>query len=430
MPVTNPTLRAHISWGLSEKALRLLSSMVIGALVARTLGPGNYGLLNFAISAAGILSILPYFGMDEITVRDIVNNPPGTNTTLGSVFILRLTGAGAVCIILSVFAVYFKGASVRNNMVLLCALPLIFQTSQVYEFFLRTQMQNRLISFMNIAGLLISCVYRLLLIFYKAPLYCYAAAGALESAVICISACITAYSQGVRINHWKASTVRMKELLRDSWPVALSSVVILIYMKIDQLMLSWIQNDYATGLYAAAARISESWYFVPMSLSGSLLPVLLKKFTDRDPSLPRDLGRYYRLFFWGSAAVGLGITVFSRIIIAYMFGPEYQASAQMLTIHIWAGVFVSIGLLNGKWELMQNLQKITMYRTVIGSVINIALNLLLIPKMSGVGASLATLAAYSVSGYFALWFFPSSRAHFYFIVKSVFSLRLNTTNAV
>jgi O-antigen/teichoic acid export membrane protein len=66
-----------------------------------------------------------------------------------------------------------------------------------------------------------------------------------------------------------------KKLLKDSWPLLLSSIAISIYMRIDQVMIKNMLGDREVGLYSAAMRLVEVWYFIPMIITQSVFPAIV-----------------------------------------------------------------------------------------------------------------------------------------------------------
>ena len=149
---------------------------------------------------------------------------------------------------------------------------------------------------------------------------------------------------------------RMKTLLADSWPLLLSGIAILIYMKIDQIMLGQMIGDEAVGIYSAAVRVSEVWYFVPMAIVASVFPAILET-KKRSEKLYYDrLQRLYDLMVWLAFFVALPMSFLSTTIVTILFGDTYKQAGTILSIHIWASVFVFLGVASGKWFLTENRQ--------------------------------------------------------------------------
>jgi PST family polysaccharide transporter len=224
---------------------------------------------------------------------------------------------------------------------------------------------------------------------------------------------------GGRFLHLRIRRQRAVELLKHSWPVILSGMAIMIYMRVDTVMLKVMQGDRAAGLYAAATRVSEVWYFIPTAIVSSVMPGIIR--LKSDPL--RYHARIQRLFSLMSAislSIGSAIALGSYGIIHELYAGAYDAAAPVLAVHIWASVFVFLGAAQGPWDFSESLLKLGFYRTAAGALSNVMLNLVLIPRYSGLGAAVATVVSYAVSGVLANGLSPRTRPILVMQLKSFF----------
>jgi PST family polysaccharide transporter len=117
---------------------------------------------------------------------------------------------------------------------------------------------------------------KIVLIQMKAPLIAFAIAMVAEYVLSAISMVIVYQFQGNLIKTWQVNLKYAKSLLQDSWPLILSGIVIMIYMRIDQVMLGQMVGDESVGVYSVAVKISELWYFVPIAIVNSVFPSIVK----------------------------------------------------------------------------------------------------------------------------------------------------------
>ena len=209
-------------------------------------------------------------------------------------------------------------------------------------------------------------------------------------------------------------------MVSESWPLFLSGIAVLIYMRIDQIMLGQIVGDTAVGHYSAALKLSEVWYTIPIAIMNSATPVITKSFIT-------DLSQYYvrlQKLFNLMTLIGLGLaiptTFLAPLIIQVIYGKEYLVSATILSIHIWTSIFVGWGLLRDMVLVTQSLVKIILFTTVVGAICNVLLNLILIPHYFGVGAAWATLISQVFSVSIVLLFFKQTRIFTGMQIKSLF----------
>ena len=185
-------------------------------------------------------------------------------------------------------------------------------------------------------------------------------------------------------------------------------------MKIDQIMIKEIMSVSDVGQYAAALRISEAWYFIPIVICSSLFPAIIHaKEIDENLYLNR-LQKLYSLMIWIGITVSILITFLGTSIIDILYGDQYYESASVLIIHIWAGVFVFLGVAFNKFLTVENFAIKTFYRTFSGAILNIILNLYLIPKYGINGAAIATLCSQLFTGLLIDIFDKELRKYFKF----------------
>jgi O-antigen/teichoic acid export membrane protein len=115
----------------------------------------------------------------------------------------------------------------------------------------------------------------------------------------------------------------------------------------------------------------------------------------------RRLQELYSLLAWMGLVLALFITLFGGLLIRTLFGDAYERAGPMLAIHIWAGPFVFMGTLFSNWLIAETRFGVSAVRHGLGAVMNIGLNLLLIPHFGGIGAAWATLVSYATAQYLA-----------------------------
>jgi PST family polysaccharide transporter len=162
-------------------------------------------------------------------------------------------------------------------------------------------------------------------------------------------------------------------------------------MKIDQVMIGQMLGDDDVGIYSAAVRLTEVWYFIPMVITSSVFPVIVQAKKHGDEAYKAILQKLFLLMIWLSLGVACLIMVFAQPFVSLFFGQEFIRAAGPLAIQCWAGIFIFAGLVSNQWYLLENLSRYTLYRNIFGAGINVVLNFLFIPRLGINGAALATL---------------------------------------
>jgi O-antigen/teichoic acid export membrane protein len=206
---------------------------------------------------------------------------------------------------------------------------------------------------------------------------------------------------------WRPRLSVARALLRDGWPLMLASFAVLIYMKIDQIMLKEMAGATAVGTYAAAVRLSELAYFIPVALGTSLFPAIVRSRQNHSERTYRArMQAFYDLMATVAYLVVLPLVLLAPWLVGLLFGSGYEASTGIFQIHIWAFLFVSLGVARGKWLVAENMVRFSLLTTLLGAVTNVALNLWLIPRYGGLGAAWATLASQAVAAYLSCALLP------------------------
>jgi len=199
----------------------------------------------------------------------------------------------------------------------------------------------------------------------------------------------------------------------------LNLVFVSIYMRIDQVMIKEIMNSNAVGQYSAAVSLSQAWYFIPTVIGSSLFPAIINAKKINKKLYYGRVQNLYDLMVLLAISIALPLTFLSDLLVNLLFGSEFTETGSVLSVHIWAGVFVFLGVSGSKWTLNENLQRYSSLCLFIGMLANIVLNLVMIPKFGIIGAALATLFSQSISVVFAPLLFKQMRPSIRMMLKSL-----------
>ncbi|MBD1922874.1 flippase [Microcoleus sp. FACHB-831] len=422
-----PGLRKVIGntiWLSGDQILRLFIGLLVGRLVADYLAPYQFGLYNVSLAWAGLFGPIAKLGLDNIVVRDLTRSPSVKNEILGTAFVLKVIGA-VLTLVLSIVAITLiksPDSDITRWLVAIVAAATIFQSFETVDFWFQSQVQAKYTVWARTAAVLVISIVRIAFIQMRFPLVAFAWAMFAENVLIAIGLVLVYQKNGNSIKLWTGSVERGKALVKESWPLILSGMVIMIYMRIDQIMLQQMKNAEAVGLYAAAVKPSEMWYFVPTAIVNSVTPSIVKAKAAGEKIYYERIQTLFNLVVLLSYAVAIPITIFSSQIIMIVAGKKYIEAAPVLEVLVWAGLFVSLGLARVPWLITEGFMKFSAVTTAIGALINVVLNLLLIPSYGGLGAGIATVIAQFFAAYGAGAFYPKTRKIFIQQTKALFMI--------
>lgn len=379
----------------------LLIKMVVGISVANYLGRGQNGILFGGTVYIYFFSAIATLGLDQFIVKELHAFPENRDKILGTSFWMKVL-AGVLCMPLIWIAYQiYPAKGTPYSYVLIFSTIGIIQAFTVIDSYFQSQVQSKYIMQVQIAGNLVSAAIKVTLIITKMPLVWFVYAYAFDFLLISIGYYFTYQRKTRNIFNWSYNSALAKKLLAYSWPLIISGIMVALYMKIDQIMLQNMKGVKEAGAYATVASLSEAWNFVPSVIVTSLFPAILNARRDDPARYNKRIQNLYDLMVYLSVPVAIVIT-FASPLIYKLYKPEYAYAAPVLSVHIWSGVFVFLGAASSQYLIAENFNTLTFIRTGFGAIINIGLNLVLIPKMGMMGAAIATLAAYAGSAFFIL----------------------------
>jgi PST family polysaccharide transporter len=411
----------NINWLGFENFFQYALALFVGVWVARYLGPENFGTLNYVMAFLALFGPFYKLGLDQIIVRNLVQQKPEEKEeTLGTALSMKFLGS--IVLILASFGVILILNPDNESLkwfILLVSFSYLFRNFEVIDLYFQSVVQSKYGVIAKIGAFSVSAIIKIVLILLNAPLFYFVLALFIEGVLIGLGyLTVYLYQFKREIFNWKFSKFTAFKLLKDSWPLFFSSIAVIVYMKIDQIMIGEMLGTRELGIYSVAVRISEMWYFIPIIITSSVFPSILYAKKRSEKLYMKRLQLLYGGFIWFTVAFSLLVTVLSSYIIFILYGPEYSEAASVLSVHIWAGIFVFLGVVNGKYIISENLTKISFYVTGIGTTVNIILNIVLIPRYGIMGAAISTLISYSVAT-LSVGFFSQSRKLLLVILNSL-----------
>ncbi len=407
------TLRRLIintGWLFVLRLLRLVFAFFVGIWLARYLGPERFGTLNYALAFVALFAPLAHLGLNGPVVREIVNDPGHKDEIIGTTFFLRLSG-GLFCLGASTVAIMLvrPGDALAQRLVTIIAFGLVFSAFECIDIWFQSQVQVKYAVYAKSTGLVLANLAKIYFILAAASLVAFAWVSALETAVAAVGLLIVYRYRGYLVGSWRFSLRRVRSLLGISWPMILSGTLWMVYLRIDQVMLREMVSEGAVGVYSTAVRISEVWYFLPVIVSTSLFPELVKSKQMGEDVYRSTYQRVYDFLAWTSMPVVIALTFLSNPVIRFLYGDAFAGGGIILAVLIWSSPFAFMRELYGKWLVSEDMTKFFMLAHGSGAVINVLLNLYLIPRYEGVGAAVATLVSYTAGGYLICFVHPRTR---------------------
>jgi PST family polysaccharide transporter len=390
--------RVNVGWQLADRAFRLVVGLVINVWIVRYLGTSGLGLLGFTQSLVGLAAVAGELGLESIVVRDLVRRPGEAADILGTAAGLRLAGAGvALLVSLAAALVSRPGDGTVRALTLLFASVTFFQAMDVITWWFQSRASFPPFVAARGAAFVLASAAKVACLVGHARIEVLAAAIALEGWLAALGLLLAYRREGRALGRWRFQAGLARQLLADGWPLILNSVAIVFALRTDQVMLTLMRGEAENGLYAAAQRLSEILYFIPVAIAAAANPGLLRLHLEDPERYRQRLGRVLRLVLWTAIALAVPLSLLAGPLTRLLFGEPFHGSAPVLSLHLWAAPALFLGVAQSNWFIAEGRQRELMLRSAIGAAVNIALNVLLIPTLGARGSALATLLAHFVA---------------------------------
>lgn len=408
----------NTSWAFFGRIFSLGVSFLTTIYVIRHLGPDNYGLLTFSISFVGLFAFIASLGIDSVLYRELSKNLSRKDELLGTSLFLRVTASAVAMILIFVSTYVIKTDSITRLLILINSFTLIFGAFGVIGYYFQALVQAKYQAISLILVTLILNSLKILVIFFNKGIIYFAFVFFLENILYATIALFLYAKSGNSVFDWKIKKDVAISLLRDSWPLMMSSAFIFIYTRVDQVMLKFITNNFNVGIYDAAARISEIWYFIPSLIISSIFPAIINSKMVGVEFFERRMTKLYSLMFYMALLVAIPVTYFSHLIIKTLYGNAFIQASGVLSIYVWAAIPVFLTIALNTYLLAENRTMISFWGSAIGMATNVLLNIWLIPIYGIYGAASATLISYSLIP-FSIILFKDTRAHILLIREGI-----------
>jgi len=402
------------AWLISDKIYQAVAGVGVTILLARYLGPSDFGNLAFVITFMAIFQVIANLGMDNLMLRDIGDETKTDGAILGTVFTMRLA-TGLLCWLVGYIAhglIYGFDAAL-TVLIFIALTSLIFQSAEVIDIWFRSQGRSKVIVLYRVTIYTFSNIAKVLLVLYEANLTAFVVMLVVEFTLYAL-AFLHAYRSLRTTKNWSVNFTLGLSYLKESAPYILSGLSIMIYMRFDQILLKQYLGNAQLGIYAAVIPLATIWYIIPTSLTSSIIPFVseVRRRSEKEyMTLLRKVMRLYAIFGW---IVFFCTLLIAPYIVPFLYGSAYDDSILALIIFSLTNLFVGMGMARSLWIVNERKPSVSLYSTLIGAIICILGNIVLIPLLGMLGCAIVAV----------LTQFVSSIGTSFFLAKPVFFIQI------
>lgn len=414
----------NFNWLVSNRVITLIIGMFVMAAIARYFGPVKYGMFNYAVAFNSFFVAISTLGFETLAVKAIIDKEYDENIVLFTSFSLRFFASVFLTVISMLFIRLIEPDDTSLQMlVFIMSLIMIIKSTDVIEYWTHAYQRAKISSLIQMAAYIFSAILKLLLVLFGGNLYHLALIYLIEALIIAVSYTIAYWKKKSSTTKLKFDKEFARSILSKSRYLIISSLMVTIYMKIDQVMLGTMLSDKAElGIYSASSQIATMWYFIPIAIITSFKPIILKNKNRNEEEYKLSIQKLYRLIGWISTGFAIFVFLFSDLIINILYGPEYAGASKILTVSIWAGVFAMLGNVTAVWLVCENLHRYKIVFVLSGAIINVGFNMIAIPQWGAIGAAVVTLFSQILANFITPLIFKDVRYSSIMMLKSFFKI--------
>lgn len=392
---------------IAGRGLAIVFSAGAAVLLARYLGAEKLGQYGAIYAYLGLFSWSAAFGFEPVLVREISREKENASHLMHTAVVLSAffsIGAVVAAVLLGPLAGY---AGRFRSLLILAGLEYALTPLRLPAVMFQVEMRQWYAAAINMArqGLWFGII--VVLWISGAPLS-YVIAGRVLAAVV-ESGLLWSYGRRFLAREKRFLLEHSRMIVSHSFPIAFTSLLAMIYLRIDQVMLHRMVSDAALGQYVAAVKVSELFEFLPSALMSTIAPILSVSVADPE-RFKSYIDRAFRYFTIFAAGLCVFMSTGAGFIVHVLYGNRFSPAGPLLAVLIWSEIPVFFASVVINVLIARNQQNLLPVPTLVGAVVNVALNLILIPRYGALGASWATLVSYTLAWMACLLLFKQTRS--------------------
>lgn len=380
-------------WTISEFIVKTGLSFGLLIIIAKNLGVVELGMFSYWLTVSGLLTGLAKLGLDSIILREV---PVMTNANVLLIPSVKTsTYAALFLFIISAIIHYYTLESTEYLGFLFITGGIIFSSYNVYDSFYKAIEESKTNFIIKVPIMLSFFLLKAYVALSLKRLEVLALAIFLENLVIFLVYQFR-YSNAFEDQIGNTQKSFIKEHLKAIIKITLSSIIALLYLRTDTIAIKYILSDAELGIYSAGARVVEFILSVVALYSIALAPSISQNINN-SYKLSRILRKFTLQSFiiW---VIGLMILyAFGREIMYLLFGAEFTLSYEVVWVYYLFVVLAAVGSILQRILFAFKDDNYVFYKSLISFLLNLILNLILVPRIGLMGAVYATGIVLTVS---------------------------------
>jgi O-antigen/teichoic acid export membrane protein len=395
-----------------EKFCKILTYFLVGIVVARQVGPEVFGSYSALLSLTVIFTAIASSGLNSLLVKEYIISNDKQKVITSATFIRIISSIICAFILFLIIYFYFNyslAISITSIFIVIMSL------TQVIDLYFESTLENIIVSKYKVISYIIGAIGKLVVAIYFPNVFLLFLAHFIELS-ISFSLAFLVSNDKIKLYQFKGIDFKYtRELFFKSFPLLLSSIASILYLKVDQVFIISMMDTKSTGEYAAAVRLCEGVFIFSAIILPSVFPNLITKKNISEKKFYIYLKKLVILFLVVGICIATITSLLSEEIVSLLYGESYYNSAIILSIYSLSIPIVYVGDLFSRWLIITNNTKLSIYRHMLGLTVNVGLNLVWIPTYGLKGAAMASVVAFLSSIVLFSIFSKKARAFYQFL---------------
>lgn len=406
---TKQVIMRNLFWAVLGKVVQLISGLIVGIIIARYLGPERYGLMNYVISYVFLFQTFAIFGLDQIEIREEARGEQPYQKIIGTAFGLKVMFSILFMAIVSLTSWLTDADGYTTLLVAIYSLTIVLNSFGVIRNYFFAIVQNEYVVKSEIARTAFGIIIKLLLLASHANLTWFIVAYAFDGVLLSTGYLVAYRAKVGSVREWTFSSRYARFLLKESFPLLLTSAAVIIYQRIDQVMIGQMIDKEAVGFFAVASRFVEVLLFIPMMLTQTITPLLVKAREESQAVYEQKAQQFMNLSVWLSLLASALTACLAYWLVTLTFGQAYLPAVAVLQVMAFKAAATALSSTAGAMLVTEGLQRLAIFRDGLGCLVCVVFNYLLLPRYGIIAAAFVAIASTVAAGYLADAVIPAYR---------------------
>lgn len=409
----------NVSWIFFGNIVHAILQYALNIVCARSFGTNDYGLINYASSLIAFFVAIGTLGFNGIVTKKFAENERRTGEYIGTSIVARMLFSVLSICFLQIIVRFANSDEPELHLIVFCqSLQILFGTTDLVIYWFRFKNKAKIVAIIRLVAFSISALLRVIAIVWYHNIALYVLGVSLEFGFF--SALLLWYY----FKQYKSYKLRFDRqvlisMLQISYPFIFSAVLSTIYGQTDKIMIKGVLDNSSVAMYSVSLTLAGAIAIIPIALIEGFRPDIMSYKLSNQRLYKKRLQQLYGLVFWICTIYCIFITIFAKHIILFLYGSAYLGAVPSLSLIVWYSSFSYFGAINNLYMVAEDKTSWVQVTTLVGALMNIALNFVLIPVWGIVGAAAASLITQIVVNFIMLYVIKSLRENFRILLQGI-----------